>query len=453
MSRIARLLLTTSCIFLAFSFALNLFFLGSSVNQAHAGKLQLSFQRDLDLVQRVFRGIQEHYVEPEIAKDKTALIHGGVEGMIRALKDPYSRFMPPEGFDDMKTESAGEFGGLGIVIGVRDERVTVIAPIADTPADKQGVLAGDIIVRVDGEPIDNLDLQAVVDLLRGKVGTPVEVTFFRPATRKLITVKIVRAKIPLPSVRSAMLPGGIGYCYAPGFTQKTAPDLQAQLEGFEAKGMKGFILDLRSNPGGLLEAAVAMSKLFLDKGKIVSVKDRAGTENSFMSYRSPLKPWPMVVLINEGSASASEIVAAAIRENERGVLLGGRTFGKGSVQTVIPLQDGSAMALTTAYYYTPSGKLIHKKGIPPDIAVDARPLSTEELIELRELRGQLFAEPSLERKEVLPVEKIVERLAELDSQLGEALGILGGGFRLSTLGTAQLEQAENRVPPGAPDGR
>lgn len=434
MKRSTKLLIGSSLAFLAISFCLNVVFLGKAMApSAHAGRIRLQGRSELGLLEHVFRGIQQHYVDADKAKDREALLHGGVEGMIRALDDPYSRFMPPEAFTEMRTESSGEFGGLGIVIGMREGRVTVISPMADTPAYRKGVQAGDIVVRVDDEPIEGMGLSEVVDILRGKVGTKVKVTLFRPSVRKLIPVEIVRAKIPLPSVRSAYFEGDIGYAYAPGFTNRTAQDLEEAIEGFEARGMKGFVLDLRSNPGGLLDAAVAVSKLFLAKGKIVSVRDRQGQENTFTSFRARFRPWPLVVLINEGSASASEIVAGAVKDNGRGLLLGAKTFGKGSVQTVVTLRDGSAMALTTAYYYTPSGALIHKKGIPPDIPVSAKPLSTDEILELRNLRARLFSEPSLEERDAMDPDQVYAELSQLDPQLREAVEVVRGSLALSQL--------------------
>ena len=430
MKRSARLVLSTSLVFLAASMVLNLFFLTLDVSKAHAGKIRLDSRRELDLLYRVFRAVQEQYVDGDKARDETKLVYGSVEGMLKSLDDPYTRFMKPTTFTDMKTESKGEFGGLGIVIGMRDGHVTVISPMADTPAYEKGVQASDIIVKVDGETVEGMDLNQVVDMLRGKVGTKVDVTFFRPTLRKLFDLEIVRARIPLPGVRATKLPGNIGYAYLPGFTEKTAEELEEAIAKWEQDGpLTGLVLDLRSNPGGLLDAAVEVGRVFLGPATIVSVKNRAGSEMTYKSFRRRHQPWPMVVLIDEGSASASEIVAGAVRDNKRGLLLGTKSFGKGSVQTVLPLVDGSALALTTAYYYTPSGELIHKKGIEPHIKVELKPLTTDDLIELRQMRAQLMEEPSLDPDaKKMSTAEVYEKLAPLDPQLEAAVELLRGSL-------------------------
>jgi carboxyl-terminal processing protease len=413
---------------------MNVLFLTVGVGRAHAGKIRLRSHRELDLLSKVFQTIRKNYVDKDKAKDQTSLIYGGVEGMIKALDDPYTRFMRPRPFTEMKTESKGEFGGLGIVIGMRDGHVTVISPMAGTPAYKKGVQAADIIVKVNGETVEDLTLNQVVDLLRGKVNTKVEVTFFRPSLRKLIPIEIIRANIPLPGVRSVMLPGRIGYAYAPSFGQKTAVELEKAISSWEKDGLKGFILDLRSNPGGLLDAAVSVGRIFLGPSTIVSVRNRDGAEMTYKSFRRRHQRWPLVVLIDEGSASASEIVAGAVRDNHRGVLVGAKSFGKGSVQTVLPFVDGSAMALTTAYYYTPSGELIHKKGIQPHISVPMKPLTTDKLIELRQMRARLMEEPSLDPKaKKMSTSEVYETLAPLDPQLSAAVNLIQGASLISAV--------------------
>jgi carboxyl-terminal processing protease len=428
MKRTTKIFLSTSLACLAVSFAVNVGVLLLWSADASAGKIRLRQNRELDLVDRVYRAIREQYVEKEKARDETALIHGGVEGMLKALDDPYTRFMRPQNYSEMRTESKGEFGGLGIVIGMRDGHVTVISPMSGTPAYKKGVQAGDLIVKINGEPVEGLSLNQVVEQLRGKVGTKVEVTLFRPSLRQLIPVEITRAKIPLPGVRTALLPGNVGYAYAPSFTEKTALEIEEALSGWEKEDLAGFILDLRSNPGGLLDAAVAVCQIFLGPGTIVSVKNRVGTEKKFQTFERKHGNWPLVVLIDEGSASASEIVAGAIRDQNRGLLLGKKSFGKGSVQTVIPLVDGSALALTTAYYYTPSGELIHKKGIEPHISVQLRPLTTDEVIKLRTTRSRLLGEPTLDEdgkeQEPLSTAEVFTQLKPLDAQLAAAHELL-----------------------------
>lgn len=444
MTRPTKFFLCTALICLGLSMVTNLGQL-LYATRAEAGRIRLSPGRRLNLIQRVFQTIQEQYVEGEKARDETALIHGGVEGMLKALDDPYTRFMKPQNYSEMRTESKGEFGGLGIVIGVREGHVTVISPIAGTPAYEKGVQAGDLIVKINGEPVDDLSLNQVVDQLRGKVGTDVEVTFFRPGLRKLLPITITRANIPLPGVRSTLLAGGIGYAYAPSFTEKTAEEIEAAITGWEKGELNGFILDLRSNPGGLLDAAIGVCQIFLGPGTIVSVKNRAGTEKRFKTYNKPHGDWPLVVLIDEGSASASEIVAGAIRDNKRGLLLGTKSFGKGSVQTVLPLVDGSALALTTAYYYTPAGELIHKKGIKPHVSVSLRPLNTAQVIELRQMRSRLFEEPSLDPEvRKVAADEAFEKLRPLDDQLAAAYELLIQSPRVRDLQVPTEEGGKDR---------
>lgn len=360
--------------------------------QAYAGKMPLSYFEALTTVKEALKLIQHQYVDGSKVEEKE-LVYGAIEGMFGKLEDPYSRFMKPSAFDNMQQETSGEFGGLGILIGVKDKLLTVIAPIEGTPAYKAGILAGDKIIKVEGKSTKGMSVNDAVNLLRGKRGSPVELTIRRAEAAPRAYV-VVRDVIKIPSVRGKMINENIGYAYISQFIQSTGEDLDkvvAQLH--KDHDLKGFVLDLRNNPGGLLSAAVEVGKVFLSRKNIVSLKGRRGDEVNYRAYAdSPYANVPIVVLTNEGSASASEIVAGALRDNNRAVIVGQKTFGKGSVQTVLPLQDGSAVALTTAYYYTPSGVCIHKVGIEPDVAVDLPQLSEEQLKEYREVRERTFQE-------------------------------------------------------------
>ena len=301
------------------------------------------------------------------------LIYGAMKGMLSSLDD-YSQFMEPDEFNEMKVETKGEFGGVGVEISSKDGILTIITPIADSPADVAGVKAGDKIVRLDGKTTKNMSLSDAVKQMRGKPGTELKLTVWRDRGEKILDIPIKRAIIKIASVKKAkILEDNIGYLRLVEFQENTPRDLEEALKKLEAQGMSGLILDLRNNPGGLLDGAVAVSEKFLPKDKlIVSIKGRDQKQNAeFKSAAlAPHPDYPLIVMINEGSASASEIVAGAIQDNKRGIVLGTKSFGKASVQTVIPLKDGSALRFTTAYYYTPAGKLIKNQGIIPDVVIE-----------------------------------------------------------------------------------
>ncbi len=311
--------------------------------------------------------VKKNYVEEVDEKD---LVYGAIKGMLSSL-DPHSSFMTPELFKEMKIDTKGEFGGLGIQIGIKDGILTVIAPIEDTPAHKAGVKAGDRIIKIDGESTKDISLFDAVTKLRGKPGTSVTITIIRKGLDKPKDITIVRDIIKIKSVKSRILDEGIGYVKLTQFQQKTASELEKALTDLYKKEIYALILDLRNNPGGLLKSAVEVSSRFLPEGKlIVYIKGRSGDKTEFTAKNgNHYFNLPMVVLVNEGSASASEIVAGAMQDWEQAVILGTQTFGKGSVQTVIPLSDGSALRLTTARYYTPRGRSIQTTGITPDIVV------------------------------------------------------------------------------------
>lgn len=313
--------------------------------------------------------IQANYVEEVHSKD---LVYGAIRGMLETL-DPHSAFMPPEVYREMQVETQGSFGGLGIEITVRDRQLTVVAPIEGTPADRAGILAGDRIVKINGEPTKDMTLFEAVRKLRGPRGSQVTITIMREGFTEAKDFAITRETIEVHSVRSFELGDGIGYIRMVSFQEKTARDLEQTLEQFQTGGVKAMVLDLRNNPGGLLSQAVQVADLFLQKGQlIVYTEGRARNQDLRFSaeHTKSLPQVPLVVLVNGGSASASEIVAGALQDHRRAVILGTTTFGKGSVQTVIPLNDGSGLRLTTAKYFTPRGETIQGKGITPDIQVE-----------------------------------------------------------------------------------
>ena len=349
------------------TFALGIMFVAANRN-ATAATTNLTYFKSLDLIRKVLELIKSDYVEENI--DEQKLIYGAIEGMLKKLDDPYTRFMEPKNFADMQTETQGEFGGLGIVISIKDRMLTVISPIDDTPAARAGIMAGDMIIKIDGKDVIDIALHDAVNLLRGPVGTKVTVTIMREGSKDTKDYELERQIIKVPSIKYWTIGHDIGYIRLTQFIQTSSEDLEKALINLEKNGVKSIILDLRNNPGGLLTAAVEVGRKFIAKGDIVSIKGRDGEKNTYSSFYKYHPTLPLIVLINEGSASASEIVAGAIKDNKRGLLLGKKSFGKGSVQTVISLNDGSAMALTTALYYTPSGVNIHKTGIKPDIEVD-----------------------------------------------------------------------------------
>jgi carboxyl-terminal processing protease len=293
--------------------------------------------------------------------------------MLRSL-DPHSSFMDPESYREMQVETSGSFGGLGIEITIRDDQLTVVAPIEGTPAWRAGIQPGDRIVKIEGLVTKDMSLPDAVKRMRGPKGTKITVTVAREGLKEPIDVTLVREVIQVQSVKSQELEPGIGYIRIRQFQERTAPDLVAAVEKFEKTGrLGGLIVDVRSNPGGLLSAAVEVSEEFLGDGKLI-VYTEGRVRNQNMRFTAHAKhaitEVPLVVLVNQGSASASEIVAGAIQDHGRGVVIGQQTFGKGSVQTIIPLADGSGLRLTTARYFTPKGRSIHGKGITPDIVID-----------------------------------------------------------------------------------
>jgi carboxyl-terminal processing protease len=305
--------------------------------------------------------------------DSKKLMYGALKGMLSSLDD-YSQFMDPDEYNEIKIETKGEFGGVGVEISLKDGILTVVSPISGTPAEAAGIKSGDKIVKIDGKVTKSVTLNDAVKQMRGKPGTQVTLTIWRESTQKVFDVPLKRDMIKVKSIKKAeILEDKIGYIKLVEFQENSNRDLDEALKKMEAQGMDGLILDLRNNPGGLLDGAVDVAERFLPKDKvIVSIKARNPADtNVFKSSGSFFKKdYPLIVLVNEGSASASEIVAGAVKDNKRGIVLGTKTFGKASVQTVIPLNDGSALRFTTAIYLTPSGKMIKGQGITPDVVVE-----------------------------------------------------------------------------------
>jgi len=328
--------------------------------------------RNLAIFGDVFERVRQQYVTPP---DDKSLVENAINGMLTAL-DPHSSYMNAEQAQDMRVQTRGEFGGLGIEVTMENELVKVIAPIEDTPAARAGVMAGDYITQIDGEEVRGLTLSDAVDKMRGPVNTPIELTIAREGADKPIKITVVRDIIKIKAVRYRV-ENDVGYLKINSFTERTFEDLQDAISKIQAEvpteKLKGYVLDLRLNPGGLLDQAVSVSDAFLDRGEIVSTRGRDPKDvTRFDSRPGDLAGGkPLIVLVNGGSASASEIVAGALQDHKRATVLGTRSFGKGSVQTIIPLgENNGALRLTTALYYTPAGRSIQGTGITPDIKVE-----------------------------------------------------------------------------------
>ena len=323
----------------------------------------------IDLFSEVLKKIQDNYVE-EI--DQAEAMDAAINGVLQSL-DPYSAYMNPEIFEETETETSGKFGGLGIEITMESGVVKVITPIDDTPAFRAGIKAGDYIVRIDGEQVQGKTLMEAVNMMRGPQGTSIEITVRRKGLRKAKIFKITREVIEIKSVVSKMFENKVGYIRLRAFNENSSNQLKKEILKIEKnKKLIGYILDLRNNPGGLLSQAVAISDFFLNDGEIVSTKGREKRENRkfFAKKGDKINGKPLIVLINNGSASASEIVAGALQDQKRAILIGETTFGKGSVQSIIPLQNRGAIRLTISKYYLPSGKSISEVGVVPDIKIE-----------------------------------------------------------------------------------
>ena len=353
------------CCNIIFKLILILFFFYNSAYSQNLDK----FYEKIDLFSEVLEKINDEYVD-EI--DQSEIMDSAINGVLQSL-DPYSSYMNPEIFKEMQTETSGEFGGLGIEVTMEAGVVKVITPIDDTPASKAGVKAGDYIVRIDGEQVQGKSLMEAVNLMRGPVDSYIEITIRRKGSAKAKIFKIKREIIEIKSVAAKLIENEIGYLRLRAFNENSDDQLKKEISKLQKnKNLSGYIFDLRNNPGGLLSQAVTISDFFLNDGEIVSTKGRRSRENRkfFANKGDKINGKPLIVLINNGSASASEIVAGALQDQKRAILLGERTFGKGSVQSIIPLKNRGAIRLTISKYYFPSGKSISEIGVSPDIIVE-----------------------------------------------------------------------------------
>jgi len=394
---------------------------------------------ELKIFSDVLELIEREYVDEVETKD---LIQKAIQGMVQSL-DPHSSLLPVDAFEDLQIDTKGKFTGIGIHITMQDGFVTVISPIEDTPAYKAGIKARDRIIRVDGKPAK--DLREAVNMMRGPKGSKVEVTILREGVKKPLDFELIRDVIPIQSVKSINLKPGYGFIRLSNFTGTTTTELKKALEKMENEEvpLKGLVLDLRNNGGGLLNQSIKVADLFLDEGKILSIKGRneKNTKVFNATPSSTKRRYPIVVLINGGSASASEIVAGALKDHKRALILGTTSFGKGSVQTVETLRDGSGLKLTIARYYTPSGNSIQAKGIEPDIVLQHRRIDPSEtrgkeegLLKEKDLANHLEAEPDdEENNEAEDQEDVKKKSRKQEVE-----------FRVGPL-TAEMLQTDNQV--------
>jgi carboxyl-terminal processing protease len=325
--------------------------------------------KKIDLFGEVLEKINKEYVD-EINQSES--MDAAIDGLLQSL-DPYSAYMSPEIFNEMQTETSGEFGGLGIEVNMESGVVKVISPIDDTPASRAGIKAGDYIIKIDDIQVQGKSLSEAVDLMRGPVGSSIILTVRRVGQKKALTFEIVREIIQIKSVKADLLKSNIGYLRLTSFNENSSEQIRKQIKEFEKnKNINSYILDLRNNPGGLLSQAIKISDFFLDNGEIVSTKSRKASENRkwFAKKGDLIGGKTLIVLINYGSASASEIVAGALQDHKRAIILGENSYGKGSVQSIIPLKNKGAIRLTVAKYYLPSGKSISEVGVSPDIEIN-----------------------------------------------------------------------------------
>lgn len=392
----------------------------------------------------ILNRVKTDYVEPV---DDETLLENSIRGMLDGL-DPHSAYLSPEEFREIAISTSGKFGGLGIEVQMQNGFVRVVAPIDDTPAFKAGIQAGDLIIRIDDKPVKGLSLLDAVKLMRGEPGTDIRLTVLRETVEQPFEVEITRDIIRVRSVKSRLLEPGFGYLRVTQFSSQTGKTLSAEYDKLKDENdgeLKGLVLDLRNNPGGVLNAAVEVSDAFLNEGSVVSIKGRlADSTQEFNATRGDLlKDRPLVVLVNSGSASASEIVAGALQDHGRAVVMGSQTFGKGSVQTILPLQNEAALKLTTARYYTPKGRSIQAEGIQPDIEIQSvtvkskatnglKPLKEADL--LRRLENDNGDEDEDEDEDNSSKEDSAKNdannLAEEDYPLYEALNLLKGLYIL-----------------------
>ena len=414
-----------------------LFFLSFlAVGTANSKESKKETYEQLDLFGQVFDLVKSKYVEEVKSKD---LIEAAINGMLSSL-DPHSGFLVPKSYDDMQVDTKGSFGGLGIEVTQQDGFVKVVSPMDDTPAYKAGVLAGDFITFVDDKPMLGLSLSEAVEIMRGPVGSTIKLTIVREGLEDPIEVQVIRDVIKLTAAR-VRIENNVVIMRVTTFNEQTMPNLEdgikAVMEQIGEKEPKGFVLDLRNNPGGLLSEAISVTDLFLDQGEIVSTRDREGKGERYKAIKGDIAEGkPLVILINAGSASASEIVAGALQDHRRAIVLGTKSFGKGSVQSVLPMGQSGGIRLTTARYYTPSGRSIQALGVTPDIF-----LKFKRVEESEEDKRKTFSEADLEgalsndsltdtekemlRKEEISFQETNERRSK-DNQLAHAIDLIEG---------------------------
>jgi carboxyl-terminal processing protease len=394
-------------------------------------KQQEDTYRQLETFANVLSILQENYVEEIKAKEA---IEGAIQGLLLSL-DPHSSYMKAESYQEFRNETQGSFTGIGIEITLRDNVITVISPIADTPAAKAGIKAHDKIMRINGELTKNFTPLDAVKLLRGAKGSSVTISIFRDGFKELKDIELIRDTIPLHSVKSFVLKPGFGYIRISNFQSNTTREFKEHLAKLQSKGpLNGLVLDLRNNPGGLLNQAVSLTDIFLDEGLIVYTRGRKKDQD--LTYEAHQNnsgvEIPLVILVNEGSASASEIVAGALQDHQRGVIVGSKTFGKGSVQTIIPLPDGAGLRMTTARYYTPKGRSIQATGITPDVEVPYSEYIPEEndapsntnFFREENLNNHITNTEDSENSATPEIDEEIEKMLLADNQLKSAFNIL-----------------------------
>ena len=385
--------------------------------------------KQLEIFSNVLSILQENYVEEIDTKD---VLNGAIRGLLFSL-DPHSSYLPPEGFKELQEETQGSFSGIGIEVTIKNDLLTIVSPIAETPADRAGLKANDIIIEINGTKTKNMGPYEAIKKLRGPKGTEVIISIHREGWENLKEITLTREIIPLQSVKAEFLSPGFIYVRITSFQSHSSKDFKTKLQQLKKEHpIKGLILDLRNNPGGLLHQAVSIADYFLDEGRIVYTKGRRKEQNTvFSAHETGEKKYPLVVLVNEGSASASEIVAGAVQAQKRGIIVGTQSFGKGSVQTIIPLPDGAGLRMTTARYYTPDDRSIQALGITPDVVVPFVPCIPPEKEDLQrkfikeiDLENHLpGSDESLTQTEDYTNTKLEKRLLE-DNQLRSAYNIL-----------------------------
>lgn len=403
---------------------------GSALAERDAGDLNGIPFEGLKTFSEVYGRIRQDYVEPV---PDTKLLEDAIRGMLSGL-DPHSAYLDQEQYNELKVGTTGQFGGLGIEVGMENGFVKVIAPIDDTPAQRAGIKAGDLVIRLDDKPVKGMTLNDAVKMMRGEPGSEIVLTVVREGVEQPLKFKLIRDVIKVQSVKKRMLEDGYGYLRITSFQSKTGDNVTEAVNEMKKSGdLKGLVLDLRNNPGGVLNAAVSVSDAFLDSGLVVYTDGRI--EDAKMKFNATpgdlLKGAPIVVLINAGSASASEIVAGALQDHKRAIIMGEKTFGKGSVQTILPTSNGGAVKLTTARYYTPSGRSIQAEGITPDVPISKVKLEMVQQSEFSPIKeadlvNHLSNEKAGKKDDLKGQEKAEESLAVQDYPLNEALNLLKG---------------------------